>query len=100
MTDEFKKDYQQGREDTKEQLKSIRRGEGMTDDYSFKIAKPSCYLSIFLGIGSFFYVWLVIKWNFFISLIVGFIGAWIFLAILIFVVAGFFKLASKSERYK
>jgi hypothetical protein len=98
MANEFKESYQQGREETKEQLKRIKRGEGMTDDYSFKFAKPFVYLGIFLCIAGFFYLWLIIKWSFFVSLVVGLVGGWVLSCVILLVAVGLLMLIAKSRK--
>ena len=97
MANEFKEDYQQGRKETREQLKRIKRGEGMTDDYAFKFSKPFVYFGFILSIGGFFFLWLVTKWNFFIALLVGLVGGWVLVGIILFAVVGLIKLIAKNK---
>ena len=48
---EFQQGYDEGRNETRE----ILDGKEMSDEYSFKLAKPVVYLSIVIGIFIFFY---------------------------------------------
>ena len=68
--DEFQQGYNEGRSETKE----ILDGKEMSNDYSFKLARPIVYLSIAIGIILFFYLWLFAKINFFLSALFAFIA--------------------------
>ncbi len=66
---QFQQGYTEGRNETRE----ILDGKEMSSDYSFKLARPIVYLSVTIGIVSFFYFWIFEEINFLLSVLFAFI---------------------------
>lgn len=95
----FNDSIKQGQQETKEQLIKIKKGEGLSDEYSFKIAGKILGICFVITIFVFFYSWLHLHINFFLSLILAFF-AWVISSLtIVFLFIFIFKIASKSERY-
>ncbi len=96
----FNDSIKQGQKETREELIRIKKGEGLSDEYSFKIAGKILGICFVITIFAFFYSWLHYHMNFFLSLILS-VFVWVISSLTIVILfALIFKLASRSDRYK
>ena len=96
----FNDSMNQGQQETREQLIRMRQGKGMSDDYSFKIAGKILGFCFIVTIFAFFYLWLHMHVNFFLSILFS-ILVWIISTLIISLLfTSIFKLTSKSKRYE
>jgi hypothetical protein len=96
--DEFRKSYNQGRQDTRREIESAKIGGGMSQEYSRRIAKLVMFLSLLIGLFAFLYSWIIYKINFFLALLISF-GVWwagIFILGMLFALA--LRLARKADK--
>lgn len=94
--EEFKKSYEAGRLNTRNEVENLRQGE-LSHDFARTLAKPVVYLSILLTIIAFFYCWL--KFGFLLAVVIG-IGAWFVsffvLGIFMLLIASLLRLGKKK----
>lgn len=97
----FEKSYNQGRIETRKEIESIKAGQGISNEFSYKLAKPVVYTSLLLAIGTFVYTWYIYQINFFLALLIGF-GGWavslIALGLLVVAALSIFRLGKPSQK--
>lgn len=97
---DFSEGIKEGQDETKEALRSIRSGNGVSNDYAFKLSKRFLLLGFIGGIVSFIISLLYFHLNFVISVIIGIISGYLLFIMFAILIVGIFKLASKSDKYK
>jgi len=70
--EEFKKSYEEGRIDTRNEIQKLRAGE-MTHDFSRTLVKPVVYISLLLTIAASFYGWF--RFGFLLAILIA-VGTW------------------------
>lgn len=95
---EFNKGVIEGQQDTKNALKSIKEGRGISNNYAFKLSKLIFSLSFIVGVIAFIALITKFHFNIFTSLIVSLIIAWIALVVFGMGIGYLMLLIAKSNK--
>lgn len=97
---EFKEGYGEGRAETRSELDRVGRGEGLSSDYSYKVSKKMIHFGLIMMPVLFLFLWLGLKWSFFLALIVGLVGGWLIVIVVGLLFVGVVTLAAKGKGKK